>query len=132
MTLPKRGFLIPTSSDVSKDDAATAFFEITAEFAVVIHNAEDVGGWRGEISGVTGGVGPVRISEGRRALLGRFEGAKTRAEETKSEKRQTPDRIDRQIMPLRSMTLIEVSVDQVRRVAKGDVPRFASTAVPSL
>ena len=65
--------------------------------------------WRG---------GPVRVCGGRKALLGRLEGAETRAEETKSEKRQTPDGMERHIVPLRSMTLIEISVDRLRRVAK--------------
>ena len=82
MTLPKRDFLLPTSPYVSKDVAAAASSETTAGLAAVACNAEDVGGWGGDISGATGRDGPVKTCGGRRALLGRFEGAKARAEET--------------------------------------------------
>ena len=131
MTLPKRDFLVPTNPDVSRYVAAAAFSETTAGFAAVVCNAEDVGGWIGDTSGVTGERLAGKNLRGRRTLLGRFEGARTRAEETKSEKWQTPNRMERHIMPLMSMALIEISA-QARRVAKGDIPPFAQTAVPSL
>ena len=51
MTSPKRVLLVPTSPHVSKDVMAAALFKTTAGFAAVACNAEDVGGWGGDISG---------------------------------------------------------------------------------
>lgn len=57
------------------------------------------------------------------------EGGTSTAVETKEEKREKPARMAKDITPSRVTRMMEVKINQVRRVAKVNTPRFAYTAI---